>query len=194
VVGRVFYKYMEMKKLIIIVVFFSLVIEVSAQKYLTKNGHIKFYSETPVETIEAHNRQINSALDISTGDFVFKVLIKSFEFEKALMQEHFNENYMESEKFPNAMFKGKITNLTEIDFLKDGDYETMVEGELTIHGVTNKINEIGTFEISGEEIHGNSIFQISPADYKIKIPNTVIGNIAESIDVTVNIKLEKIKN
>ena len=77
-----------------------------------------FYSETPMETIKADNKQVNSALDSQTGDFVFKVLIKSFVFEKALMQEHFNENYMESDKFPNATFQGKVTNISSIDFPK----------------------------------------------------------------------------
>ena len=89
---------------------FGLLISLPAfsQKYLTKNGSIRFYSETPMETIQADNKQVNSALDVQTGDFVFKVLIKSFLFEKALMQEHFNENYMESDKMPDATFTGKI--------------------------------------------------------------------------------------
>ena len=89
---------------------------VTAQKYMTKTGQIRFSSETPVEKIEATNNQVNSAMDISTGDFVFKVLIRGFEFKKALMQEHFNENYMESDKMPNSTFTGKITNLKEINF------------------------------------------------------------------------------
>ena len=100
-----------MKQAIAILIFITLGMSGNAQKYITKNGYIKFYSETPIETIEAHNRQVNSALDRETGDFVFKVLMRSFEFEKALMQEHFNENYVESENFPNATFKGKVTNL-----------------------------------------------------------------------------------
>ena len=164
-----------------------------SQKYITKNGYIKFYSETPMETIEAHNRQVNSALDIATGDFVFKVLIKSFEFEKALMQEHFNENYMESDKFPDATFTGKITNLSAIDFTKDGKYEADVEGDLKIHGETNKVKEKGTFEVSGGKIIGKSTFMVHLADYKIKIPNTVVNNIAEDIQVTVDVNLEQMK-
>ena len=98
-------------------------LEVSAQRYITKNGHIKFYSETPMETIEANNHQVNSALDIATGDFVFKVLMKSFEFEKALMQEHFNENYVESDKYPNATFKGKVLNISEYDFKSNNSFD-----------------------------------------------------------------------
>ncbi len=164
-----------------------------SQKYITKNGYVKFYSETPVETIEAHNRVVNSALDIATGDFVFKVLIKSFEFEKALMQEHFNENYMESDKFPDATFSGKITNLAAIDFTKDGKYEADVEGDLKIHGETNKVKEKGTFEVSSGKIKGISVLMVHLADYKIKIPNTVVNNISEDIEVTVEVNLEELK-
>jgi hypothetical protein len=182
-----------MKKIIFTVGMFIAVSSLFAQKYITKNGHIKFYSETPMETIEAHNRQVNSALDISTGDFVFKVLIKSFEFEKALMQEHFNENYMESDKIPDATFNGKITNLAAIDFTKDGKYNADIEGDLKIHGVTQKVNHKGTFEVAAGKITGKSVFIVLPADYKIKIPNTVVNNIAKEIQVTVDVNLEPLK-
>jgi len=182
-----------MKKTTILIFTYIFVIATFGQKYVTKNGHIKFYSETPMETIEAHNRQVNSALDIATGDFVFKVLIKSFEFEKALMQEHFNENYLESDKFPDATFTGKITNLSSIDFAKEGKYEAEVEGFLKIHGETKKVNEKGTFEVSGGKIFGKADFMVHIADYKVKIPSTVINNIAEDVEVTVDIGLEPVK-
>jgi polyisoprenoid-binding protein YceI len=165
---------------------------VQAQKYITKNGIIKFYSETPMETINPVNNQVNAALDIQSGDIVFKVLIMSFQFEKALMQEHFNENYMESDKFPNSVFKGKIANLSAINFSKEGTYEAIIEGDMTIHGVTNKISEKGTFTVEpGDKIHGNSKFNIKPSDYQIKIPGAVIKNIAETMEVTVDIELSK---
>jgi polyisoprenoid-binding protein YceI len=152
-----------------------------------------FYSETPIETIKADNKQVNSALDIQTGDFVFKVLIKSFVFEKALMQEHFNENYLESDKFPNATFQGKVTNLSAVDFKKEGTYDVTVEGDLTIHGVTKKVTEKGTFTVkAGDKIHGNAKFMVKPADYNIKIPATVMKNIAETIEVTVDAELSKL--
>ena len=167
---------------------------IQAQKFMTKNGNIKFYSETPMETIEATNSQVNAALDSQTGDLVFKVLIKSFQFEKALMQEHFNENYMESDKFPNSTFQGKVTNLPVIDFKKEGTYEATIEGDLTIHGVTQKISEKGTFTVkAGDKIHGNSKFTIKPADYQIKIPKAVMQNIAETLEVTVDMELSKMQ-
>lgn len=167
-------------------------LSVHAQKYMTKNGNIKFYSETPMETIQAVNDQVNAALDTRTGDIVFKILIKSFQFPKALMQEHFNENYMESDKFPNSTFKGKITNLSSIDFSKEGSYDAVIEGDMTIHGVTKSISEKGAFTVEpGDRIHGKSKFLVRVADYNIKIPGTVINNIAESIEVTVEVELAK---
>jgi polyisoprenoid-binding protein YceI len=182
-----------MKKSVLLFGVFIIALTTFSQKYLTKNGHIKFYSETPIETIEAHNLQVNSALDITTGDFVFKVLMKSFAFEKALMQEHFNENYVESDDFPNATFKGKVTNLADVDFTTDGEYKATIQGDLTMHGVTNKVSVEGKFIVKDGQIVGSSTFIIKPEDYDIKIPNTVVDNIAEEIEVTVNVKLEEYK-
>lgn len=166
----------------------------SAQKFMTKNGMIRFYSDGQLEKIEAFNRQVNSALDASTGNFVFKVLIKSFEFEKALMQEHFNENYMESGKFPTATFNGKVTNLKDINFSKDGSYKAVVEGELTIHGVTNKVKTNGTFDVKGGKITGKSTFNVLLQDYNITVPKAVINNIAETIQIDVNVTLDKLSS
>lgn len=166
----------------------------NAQKYMTKGGTIKFSSDTPMEKIEAVNRQVNSALNTSTGDFVFKVLIRGFEFEKALMQEHFNENYMESEKFPNSTFSGKITNLKDVNLSKDGVYKVVIEGDLAMHGVTNKVKVNGTLEVKGGEITGKSTFNVAPHDYNITIPKAVINNIAETIQVDVSVSLDKLNS
>lgn len=176
------------------VMLFLITGQVSAQKYVTKNGFIKFYSEAPLETIQADNRQVNAALDAATGEFVFKVLMKSFEFEKALMQEHFNENYVESDKFPNSTFIGKATNMSQIDLTKEGTYEGLVEGDLTIHGVTKKVSEKGTFTVkAGDKVHGLCKFNVKVSDYDIKIPGTVVNNISETIEVTVDVELSKLQ-
>lgn len=164
-----------------------------AQKYITKTGTIHFYSSTPMEDIEAHNKQVNSALDTETGDFVFKVLIKSFKFEKSLMQEHFNENYMDSDKFPKATFQGKITNLSDLNFNKEGTYEANIEGKLSIHGQNQSVSEKGTFTVEKKSIKGYAKFNIKIDDYGIEIPLTVINNIAESIEVTVDVDLKPLK-
>ncbi len=174
----------------------SLFLSVSAlsfgQKYVTKNGHIKFYSSTPMEDIEAHNKQVNSAFDASNGNMVFKVLIKSFQFEKALMQEHFNENYMESDKIPNATFSGKVENLGDLNLKKNGEYDVKLSGTLTIHGVSKEVSENGKFIVSDKGIQGLATIMVKPEDYEIKIPNAVADNIADEIEVSVDVKLSKL--
>ncbi len=177
-----------MKRLFFSLIILSLVTSVNAQKFMTKNGFISFYGHTPMEDIKADNNQVASVLDISTGDLVFQVLIKSFHFDRALMEEHFNENYMESDKFPKATFKGKITNLQSVNFTKNGTYDVIVEGDLTIRDATNKINAKGTIEVITGGINANSKFLISPEDYKINIPGVVREKIAKNLEVTVTIK------
>ncbi len=163
------------------------------QRYITKNGHVWFHSEAPLETIEAHNKQANAALDIQSGAFVFKVLMKSFIFEKALMQEHFNENYVDSDNFPNATFKGNITNMDAVDFSKPGTYDANVEGELTIHGITNQVAANGLFTVSDDMISGKSKFNVAIADYDISIPGAVAGKIADVVEINVDVKLKELK-
>jgi polyisoprenoid-binding protein YceI len=164
---------------------------VSAQIYNTKTGVISFVSDAKLEKIQAVNKQVNAALNINTGEFGFKVLIKSFEFEKALMQEHFNENYMESDKFPLSTFNGKIVNLKDINFTKDGVYNAVVEGDLTIHGITNKVKEAGSFEVKAGKIRGRSQFTIKLSEYKITIPTAVFNKLSETIQIDVDVTLEK---
>ena len=159
----------------------------NAQKYIAKTGHIWFYSHTPMEEIEAHNRQVVSILDPATGDIVFNLLNKSFEFKVALMQEHFNENYMESTKFPKSTFKGKITNFDKIDFKKDGTYTAEVTGDMTIHGVTNKITTTGTIEVASGVVTAKAKFKVVPKDYGIQIPQLVENKIAKEMEITVDI-------
>ena len=182
-----------MKKLMLVFFCLSIVsFAADAQKFITKTGHIKFYSDSQLEKIEAHNRQVNAAFDAATGDFVFRVLVKSFQFEKVLMQEHFNENYLESDKFPNATFLGKVTNIKDVNIGKDGVYEAMVEGKLTIHGVTQPVKEKGTFEVKGTKITGKAKFTILLADYSVKIPGAVANSISKSIEITVDLVLDKL--
>jgi hypothetical protein len=172
----------------------NLVLALNAQKYMTKNGFIGFYSHTPMEDIKAENNQVVGALDITTGEMVFQALIKSFHFDRALMEEHFNENYMESDKIPKSMFKGKITNLSSVDFAKSGTYEVTVEGDLTIHDVTNKITTKGTIEVVTGGINANSKFNIVPEDYKITIPGVVREKINKNLEVTVSMKYAPMAN
>jgi len=162
-----------------------------AQIFNTKTGVIHFISDAKLEKNEATNKQVNSALNTATGEFGFKVLITGFEFEKALMQEHFNENYMESGKYPLSTFSGKVTNLKDINFGKDGVYNAVVEGDLTIHGVTNKVKETGTFEVKGGKIRGRSTFTIKLKDYNINIPTAVFNKLSETIQIDVDVTMDK---
>jgi hypothetical protein len=177
-----------MKRLIFLLLFSCLLFPANAQKYMTKTGFIGFFGHTPMEDIKGDNNQANSILDISTGELVFQVLIKSFHFDRALMEEHFNENYMDSDKIPKSSFRGKITNLTSVDFKKIGTYDVTVEGDLTIHDVTNKISAKGTVEVISGGINANSKFNIVPEDYKINIPGVVRDKIAKTLEVSVAMK------
>lgn len=159
---------------------------VFAQKYYTKNANISFFSKTSMENIKADNNQVMTVLNTQTGDLQFSVIIKSFQFEKALMEEHFNENYMESEKYPKATFKGIITDLKNVSFEKDGVYNVTVTGDMNMHGATKKITSSGSITVSAGKISANSKFLLKPEDYNISIPKLVRNNIAESIEVTVS--------
>lgn len=177
-----------MKKITLIFTVTLLVLSANAQKYMTKNGYIGFYSHTPMEDIKADNNQVAGIIDIATGDMVFQALIKSFHFDRALMEEHFNENYMESEKYPKATFKGKISNLSAVNFAKNGTYEVTVEGDLTIHNVANKVSTKGSIEIVTGGINAGSKFKVNPEDYKIEIPGVVREKINKDLEVNVMMK------
>lgn len=157
-----------------------------AQKYYTKNGNVSFFSKTSIENIKADNNQVMAVMNTQTGELQFSLLIKSFHFEKALMEEHFNENYMESNKFPKASFKGIITDLSRVNFTNDGLYTVSVAGDMTLHGITKKITTTGTITVKGGKPSASSKFIIKLADYNIAVPGVVKDNIAESIEVSMN--------
>ena len=161
-------------------------IPAQAQKYFTRDGIVSFSSEAPLETIEATNHKATSVIDMETGRMEIAILVKAFQFEKALMQEHFNENYMESSKFPKALFKGTIQNLDAVNFDQDGEYEVDVTGDLTIHGVTQAVETKGTILIESGAITAQSAFTVEVSDYDIKIPAVVKDNIAKEVAIAVN--------
>lgn len=162
-----------------------------AQKYMTRTGKITFFSSTSLENIEAFNNEVSAIADAGNGDIVFQAPIKSFKFEKALMQEHFNENYMESDKYPKAEFRGRIANPGAVSFTKDGTYNVTAAGKLTIHGVTRDISVPGTITVKGSEVTINSKFKVRTAEYGIKIPALVEGKVAKEIAITVNTILQR---
>jgi len=156
-----------------------------AQKAYTKNGSISFFSKSPVENIDANNNQVMSVLNSQTGEIQFSVIVKAFHFEKALMEEHFNENYMESTKFPKATFKGVITDLAKVNFTKDGSYPVITSGDFTLHGVTKKITTPGIITIKNGIPSASSKFSVKLKDYEVVVPKLVKDNIAENIEITV---------
>jgi len=156
-------------------------------KLISSKSHVKFYSHTSFEDIEANNYTAVGTINKETGDVVFSVPMQGFEFEKSLMQKHFNSNnFLDTKEYPKSKFKGKITNLDQIDFIKDGSYEAIVEGDMTIKGVTKPISEKGTINVKNGKVDIKSIFNIILAEYGISFvegkPST---NIAKEIEVTV---------
>ncbi len=162
-----------------------------SQKYSSSGSEIGFFSEAPLEKIQATNKEGKSVLNASTKEIAFAVAIRGFHFEKPLMEEHFNENYLESDKFKTATFKAKINE--DIDFKKDGVYDATSTGKMNIHGVEKDYTIPGKITIKGGKIAIDSKFRVKVADHKIDIPQLVIKNIAEEVEVTVHFDYEEKK-
>lgn len=178
-----------MKKLVLLTVVVALFasISVSGQsKLVSAKSHIKFFSTTPAEDIGASNTTSVSTLNKETGDVVFSVPMQGFEFEKSLMQKHFNgKDFLNTKEFPKAKLTGKITNSDEVDFSKDGSYEAHVQGDLTIRGVTKPIDEMGTIIVKGANVAVKSKFNITLTDYGIAfVKGKPSSNIAKTVEVT----------
>lgn len=162
----------------------ALVIGISthAQKFTTEKSSIVFFSDAALEDITATNSKAISIFDATKGEVAFSVPIKEFEFEKALMKEHFNEKYLESEKFPKATFQGVFEGYT---VSQGGSQPVTAKGKLTIHGVTREVVIPGTLEFSAGKVVAKAKFIVKLEDYKIKIPQIVWQNIAEEVEVTI---------
>jgi hypothetical protein len=170
----------------LVVIAFVLVAQLAiGQKYFSKTGKVTFHSKAPTEVIEATNSSASTVIDVASGAMEWAVLIQGFKFDKALMQEHFNENYMESGTYPKAKFKGKIDNLAAVNFTKDGQYNVDVSGQLEIHGVTKPVTTKGTITVKGGQISANSKFKVLLADYGIEIPKVVAENISKEVEIDV---------
>ncbi|HEX8515374.1 MAG TPA: YceI family protein [Bacteroidia bacterium] len=180
-----------MKKIILSLIVLSFSGAASAQIFIAKNCDISFFSSSPLEDIEAVNKACKPIINTATNDVQMKIAISAFQFEKPLMQEHFNENYMETEKFPNAVFKGKINE--KVDWTKDGEYKVTVTGKLLIHGVEKDRTLDGLVKVKGQEINISSKFKIHIEDHGIKVPSLYVQNIAEDVEVKLNANLEPYK-
>ena len=153
------------------------------QKYISEKGSVSFYSHATIEDIKAENKKATSIFDAGTGDIAFSVAIKDFMFAKTMMQEHFNEKYMETEKFPKSTFQGKIVGF---DAIKKGPQQVKAQGKITLHGVTRTLDVPGTMEVQGNRILMKSVFVAKLVDYNITRPEIMFQKIAEQVDVTID--------
>ena len=153
-----------------------------AQTYVLEGGSVTFFSSAPLEDITAINSKTRSVFDSDKGEIAFSIPIKEFQFKKSLMQEHFNEKYLESDKYPKSSFSGKVSSYT-----KGTDNENVwAEGTLEIHGIKKQIKVPGVLNFIGDKIHLECKFIVKLEDYKIKIPSVLFQNIAEEVEVTLN--------
>ena len=177
-----------MKHLLILLLTLSISTLYGQDIYKSVDGSISFFSETPVENINAANRQLQALINTKNGEVAFVVTNVGFEFDKPLMGEHFNENYMESDKYKISVFKGKIVET--IDYSANGEHNVTVKGTIDIHGVTQEREMTGKLIIKDGTIAIMCSFDVLLKDHKIKIPKVVTKNIAETVKVTVNISLK----
>jgi len=174
-----------MKKIIIILNLLLISQALFAQKLIiSKNAPVTFFSSTILEDIEGKSAEGNSVLDLSTRNILFRVRNSSFQFKKKLMQEHFNENYIESEKYPYSTFKGKIVE--NIDLSKEGTFQVNIQGNLDIHGISKPYQTKATLVIHNGSIDAKTVFKVKVADHQIKVPSLVFKNIAEYVEVRIS--------
>ena len=162
-----------------------------SQIYTGKSTVISFFSHGPIEDIAATSKSAQVILNAAKNEIAIKVTVKGFDFDKELMQEHFNEKYMESDKYPYATFTGKI--MDTLNYKKDGVHKVSVVGKLTMHGVEKERTIQGTITIKGGEVMLDSKFTVALKDHKIEIPTLVAQNIAETVEVTVKVTLSEFK-
>jgi polyisoprenoid-binding protein YceI len=165
----------------LLIVFLLISASVSAQKLSLEKSKVSFFSKATVEDIKAENAKTTSIFNVATTEVVFSIPITDFEFEKSLMKQHFNEKYLESEKFPKSTFSGKLSGY---DSNAKGEQKVVAKGKLTMHGVTKEVEIPGTLEWTADKVIAKSVFKVKLEDYKIKIPKLLWQNIAEVIEVT----------
>jgi polyisoprenoid-binding protein YceI len=165
-----------------------------SQKFKTTEGHIEIFSQTPVFTIEGMNKKVASIINFENGDIAVSTLVRSFKFHEALVEDHFNENYMDSEKYPKSSFKGKVTNYKNVDLKKNGDYKVTIKGDLTIHGTTNPVEVPGIISVKNGTVSGKTEFPVSLKAYNIKVEEMYKDAIKDEIKLTVNFEFVPLAN
>jgi len=155
----------------------------AAQKFVTETSHVSFYSHAAIEDIRAENKKASGIFDSETGEIAFSIPINEFQFAKSLMQEHFNEKYMESDKYPKGSFQGKVTGY---DKSVAGTQQVKASGKLTIHGVPREVEIPGTIDKTDGKLVMKGKFIVKLVDHKIKIPELFWNKVAEQVEVTVD--------
>jgi len=172
-----------MRKIVVLSILLMMFGKASAQKFISEKSFIGFYSHATIEDIKADNKKAVGLFNVATNDLVFSITISEFQFAKALMQEHFNEKYMESDKYPKSTFQGKVEGY---DHTQSALQNVKAVGKLSIHGVTKDVEIPGTIEKQGDKLILKSLFVVKLVDYKIEIPQLLWQNIAEQVEVTVD--------
>jgi len=172
-----------MKKILLLIIVCAATTAFAQKKYTAEKTYVSFYSHAPLEDIKAENPKSTAIFNADNGEIAFSVPMKEFKFRKSLMQQHFNEKYVESEKYPKSTFQGNIIGF-KID--ATGVQQVKAQGKLTIHGVTRDIDVPGTVEVQGKKLQMKSKFMVKVADYQIEIPSLVFQNIAEEVEVTLD--------
>lgn len=182
-----------LKRLLFLILLASSASVFGQGKYIAKNEYISFFSSTPMENILGESNEAVTILDASNGKVVSQALMTTFHFKRALMEEHFNENYMESTKFPKGKFEGTIVGFNK-DMLTSPVSNIQITGQLSLHGIEKTITVPGTIGLENGKLVATSKFQVVPEDYGIEIPSLVRDKIAKQMDITVKanyIPLEK---
>jgi polyisoprenoid-binding protein YceI len=184
-----------MKNMLLAAILFCSATILNAQdKFFTKSGKVYFNATAKIEKVEATNRTAIAVVDTKSGDVQLAVMLKGFEFEKALMQEHFNENYVESDKYPKCQFVGQIINNASISYTKDGVYNAKVKGKLLLHGKEKEVEAAGKLTVQKGKLIMNSDFMIMLSDFNISIPGLVKENISNETKISIDCTMDPLKS
>ncbi|TPD72296.1 YceI family protein [Flavobacterium microcysteis] len=178
-------------KLPLLTLFLLGALSANAQKYITKNGNVKFEASVPsFEEVAAESKSTSAVFETSTGDFAALTLVKGFRFKVALMEEHFNENYVESDKYPKASFKGKVDDF-DASQVTTAEKTVTITGDLTLHGKTKRVSSTAKISKSGAAYKISGSFSVKPEDFGIEIPKIVSKKVADKVSVDYNFLLNK---
>lgn len=177
-----------MKKFLILFCFLLFTFqEIKCQSiYFTRHGKIEFISSAPLQTISSINEHVSSFIDLDKRTLVFRVPVRAFQFKRGLMHRQFNSKFMETDQYPEAVFRGKVLENYPVELTSEGSSEILVRGDLTIHGITHEIKVQGNINISDQKVTADARFTVNIEDYGIVVPNMLSENIARKVVIKVN--------